>query len=233
MSGGNNQGDAFKQPMVAWKALLTILAAFSSLIILAFVDIFALEQQERSFGEARALVQDILEMRQLANSGNAEPQELKTIGADITKRLDDDMFRFKDGNHLRAAPQSEEWLILATGRILAGAMRWEAVRRRLNFVRYGIGIAAAVAFVVTIISIVITTWGKDDPLEEIAAKVPVILSWSVRGIVSVPACVVLAFLFVILVFLFGDLHLTSEVLREDINRSYLFHDLVNHGNDLP
>lgn len=228
MTDDTAQSEAFKQPATAWKALLTILAAFGALIVFSFVDIFALQEQERCYREARAVVQDIHELRKVAKAGEIEQEELNERAEQIKARLDDDVFRLQNSNHFRAASQGDEALLLATGRILSGAMRWEAVRRHLNFFRWGVGIAAVVAFAITIISLIITAWGKEDPLQEIAKKAPVILTWSIRGVVSIPACVTIALLFVVLIFLFGDMHFTAEVLKEDINHSYLLKDFVTN-----
>lgn len=229
MSKTSSHAEAFKEPATAWKALLTVLASFGALVVFAFVDVFAIQEQEKCYREARRVVQDIHDLRRLAKLGTAAPKELEERAAAIRSRLDSDVFLADDDNHLRVAPQSEEWLILSTGRILAGAMRWDAVRLRLNTLRYGLGIVAVLGFGITVLSLVIAAWGKHDPLKEIAEKAPLVLTWSIRSVISVPACVALSLIAVVLIFLFGELHLTSVVLKEDVKQSYLYCDLVVSG----
>ena len=210
-----------EQAKRAGKILGVVSATLVALILGAFEPwVLQGKAEEECLLASASVVQDILEARRDYRSGLLDDSSFRETGNQLVNKLDEmcsSPNQSEEPLFVSSEQQSEEWLLLAVGRIQGGIARWKIVRRNLSVVTKRILTLAALAFIGVIgIFLVPGLRASTDMLEDFSRRVPVLVDRSFRFLFSPAFWLLVTLASVLFAVLIADLLHTTEVVQQDL-----------------
>lgn len=223
---------ALREPMVAWKVVIVIVTVGLGGIVVRHTTLGNLiNQQDKCFRDMQAAVTAILEYRRDFGQSASGVSPGKDVPGNLMKQIDSAGGEVKAQTVARLERQSDEWLLLASGRIYSSAERWKSAMKDFRILSWAI--KAMVALVLLgIAAWLVDTWRharrKPDKLllDEMSEAGTQILERLAGIAVSAPFLLAIAVFVMIVVAVCADLRYTASAASRDIEHKYLLKDFI-------